>query len=101
MRGWQVRKRRLESAQMAPDVGSAVKTDPKILPTTRVTVMAVVNQKGGVGKTTTVSSLGAALAELGHPILLIDLDPQANCTSGLGLNPARARNSVYELLAGE
>jgi chromosome partitioning protein len=63
--------------------------------------MAVVNQKGGVGKTTTAINLGAALAELGHPILLIDLDPQANSTSGLGLNPARARNSIYQLLAGE
>src|SRR5438128_5583718 len=86
---------------MAPDVASAIKTDPKILPTTRVTVMAVVNQKGGVGKTTHAINRGAALAELGHPILLIDLDPQANSTSGLGLNPARARNSIYQLLAGE
>src|SRR5437899_12079048 len=86
---------------MAPDVASAIKTDPKIVPTTRVTVMAVVNQKGGVGKTTTAINLGAALAELGHPILLIDLDPQANSTSSLGLNPARACNSSYQLLAGE
>src|SRR3989475_9060657 len=86
---------------MAPDVASAIKTDPKILPTTRVTVMAVVNQKGGVGKTTTAINLGAALAELDHPVLLVDLDPQANTTSGLGLDPARLRHSIYQLLAGE
>src|SRR5207302_10010319 len=97
MRGWQLRRRRLESAPMAPDVGSAVKAGPKILPTTRVTVMAVVNQKGGVGKTTTAINLGAALAELGHPILLIHLDPPAHSTSGLGLNPARARSPTPHL----
>jgi chromosome partitioning protein len=62
--------------------------------------VAVVNQKGGVGKTTTSINLGAALAELGHPVLLIDLDPQANSTSGLGLDPARARLNVYHLLTG-
>ena len=64
-------------------------------------VMAVVNQKGGVGKTTTAINLAAALAEVGHPTLLIDLDPQANSTSGLGLDPARARLNVYHLLTGE
>jgi chromosome partitioning protein len=64
-------------------------------------VMAVVNQKGGVGKTTTAINLAAALAEVGHPTLLVDLDPQANSTSGLGLDPARARLNVYHLLTGE
>ncbi len=64
-------------------------------------VMAVVNQKGGVGKTTTAINLGAALAEVGHPTLLVDLDPQANSTSGLGLDPARARLNVYHVLTGE
>ncbi len=63
--------------------------------------MAVVNQKGGVGKTTTAINLGAAFAEVGHPTLLLDLDPQANSTSGLGLDPARARLNVYQLLTGE
>ncbi|HXN77154.1 MAG TPA: AAA family ATPase, partial [Candidatus Dormibacteraeota bacterium] len=62
-----------------------------MLATTIPPVIAVVNQKGGVGKTTTAINLGAALAELGHRILLVDLDPQANSTSGLGLDPTRAR----------
>jgi chromosome partitioning protein len=63
--------------------------------------MAVVNQKGGVGKTTTAINLSAAFAEGGHPTLLIDLDPQANSTSGLGLDPARARLNIYHLLTAE
>jgi chromosome partitioning protein len=82
-------------------MGSAMKADPKILASTRATILAVVNQKGGVGKTTTAINLGAALAELGHRVLLVDLDPQANSTAGLGLNPARARTSIYQVLAGD
>ncbi len=72
-----------------------------MLTATTTTVLAIVNQKGGVGKTTTAINLGAALAELGHPVLLIDLDPQANSTSGLGLDPSRVRATVYQLLAGD
>src|SRR5712691_10662238 len=86
---------------MAPDMGLASKADPKLLPDAKATVLAIVNQKGGVGKTTTAINLGAALAELGHSVLLIDLDPQANSTSGLGHDPFRARQNVYHLLSGE
>src|ERR1700730_11827591 len=86
---------------MAPDIAPAITPNHKMLTSTRTTVLAIVNQKGGVGKTTTAINLGAALAELGHPVLLIDLDPQANTTSGLGLNPARIRNTIYQLLSGE
>jgi chromosome partitioning protein len=93
--------RPLEFTQMAPDVGFAREANPKMLATTSPPIIAVVNQKGGVGKTTTAINLAAALAELGHPTLLIDLDPQANSTSGLGLDPSRARLNVYHLLTGE
>src|SRR6202158_1763564 len=86
---------------MATDVGSLERASPKMLATTTAPVIAVVNQKGGVGKTTTAINLGAALAELGHRTLLVDLDPQANSTSGLGLDPSRARLNVYHLLTGE
>src|SRR5689334_3006417 len=86
---------------MAPDVGSASAASPKMLAVSAAPIMAVVNQKGGVGKTTTAINLAAALAEVGHPTLLVDLDPQANSTSGLGFDPARARLNVYHLLTGE
>jgi chromosome partitioning protein len=72
-----------------------------MLATTSPPIVAVVNQKGGVGKTTTAINLAAALAEVGHPTLLVDLDPQANSTSGLGLDPSRARLNAYHLLAGQ
>jgi chromosome partitioning protein len=72
-----------------------------MLATTSPPIIAVVNQKGGVGKTTTAINLSAALAEVGHPTLLVDLDPQANSTSGLGLDPSRARLNIYHLLTGE
>jgi chromosome partitioning protein len=86
---------------MTPDTVSVEMPVPHILGASSLPVLAVVNQKGGVGKTTTAINLGAALAELGHPVLLVDLDPQANSTSGLGLNPSRARRTVYHLLTGE
>jgi chromosome partitioning protein len=86
---------------MTPDVEAAGQARPNILTTTEPPVVAVVNQKGGVGKTTTAINLAAAMAEAGRPTLLVDLDPQANSTSGLGLDPARARLNVYHLLTGE
>jgi chromosome partitioning protein len=63
------------------------------------TIIAISNEKGGVAKTTTTLSLGAALAELGYHILLVDLDPQANLTLALGLEPVEAKiNSGHVLI---
>lgn len=64
-------------------------------------IIAVANQKGGVGKTTTTINLSACLAEKGKKVLAIDLDPQGNTTSGLGIEKENVENSVYELMLGE
>lgn len=62
--------------------------------------IAVANQKGGVGKTTTVASLGVALADLGRRVLLVDLDPQAGLTFSLGLDPEEIDVSIHDVLLG-
>src|SRR4026207_2287776 len=67
-------------------------------PASQTRVLAVANQKGGVAKTTTVASLGAALAELGHKVLLVDLDPQACLTFSLGIDPEDLQLSVHHVL---
>ena len=63
-------------------------------------IIAVANQKGGVAKTTTVASLGAALVELGQRVLLVDLDPQACLTFSLGIDPEDLELSVHDVLPG-
>ncbi len=63
-------------------------------------VIAVVNQKGGVGKTTTTVNLTAAMGQLGKRCLLVDIDPQGNATSGVGIDKRQVRQSSYEVLIG-
>lgn len=63
--------------------------------------IAIANQKGGVGKTTTAINLSSCLAEAGKKVLVIDMDPQGNCTSGFGLNKNEIENTLYELIIGE
>jgi chromosome partitioning protein len=71
------------------------------VPERRTRIIAVANQKGGVGKSTTAVSLGAALAELGHRVLVVDLDPQGNASTGLGIRHEARQVTVYDVLAAD
>jgi chromosome partitioning protein len=73
-----------------PDPARFVRALPRVL--------AVTNQKGGVGKTTTAVNLGAAMADLGYRVLVVDLDPQGNATTGLGLNTRDLQSSMYDVI---
>src|SRR4029077_11466522 len=80
----------------SPDAEPSMAT-PRPLPRR----MAVANQKGGVGKTTTAINLGAGLAELDYRTLIVDLDPQGNATTGVGVNPRNLDTSMYDVIINE
>lgn len=64
-------------------------------------IMAIINQKGGVGKSTTAVNLSAALGEMGKQVLLVDLDPQGNSSSGLGIEKSQVQNCIYDVLLND
>ncbi len=86
-------------------IPSATATKPQpevetpIDPSRKARVVAVANQKGGVGKSTTAVNLGAAVAEIGKRVLIIDMDPQGNASTGLGIEPGRRQVGVYQVMS--
>ncbi len=92
----------LSGAEHVPAGGLARNgPDPATVPGRTARVLAVANQKGGVGKTTTAINLGTALAAIGEQVLIIDLDPQGNASTGLGIDRRSRRYSTYDILIGE
>jgi len=90
-------------AEQAPSVVPAAVHDPAsgLQAARPPRVLAVANQKGGVGKTTTAINLGTALAAIGEEVLIVDLDPQGNASTGLGIDRRSRRYSTYDVLIGE
>ena len=89
-----------EKSSLVPDL-PAPGRDPRIGVPRSPRILAIANQKGGVGKTTTAINLGTALAAIGEDVLIVDLDPQGNASTGLGIDRRSRRYSTYDVLTGE
>jgi len=92
----------------SPSSGDAAQVDSQVIdlaartePAKPPRVLAIANQKGGVGKTTTAINLGTALAAIGERVLIVDLDPQGNASTGLGIDRRNRRCSTYDVLIGD
>jgi chromosome partitioning protein len=87
-----------ESETGAPQTETVEEIDDSM---TLPRVISIANQKGGVGKTTTAVNLGAALAELDYRVLVIDLDPQGNATTGMGISHRNVEGSIYDVIMND
>src|SRR5213593_1133486 len=101
----------IDASGVPDDAGTPAESAPAERPASAVAaelaarplprIIAIANQKGGVGKTTTAVNLGAALAELGYRVLVVDLDPQGNATTGLGVNGRNLQSSIYDVIMND
>jgi chromosome partitioning protein len=90
-----------DNSSFGTDEGQVIPLTAKRTEVIRPRVLAIANQKGGVGKTTTAINLGTALAAIGENVLIVDLDPQGNASTGLGIDRKSRQTSTYDVLSGE